>query len=115
MQAPAQARDAGLGGEQRLHDEAPHREDQLRLDELELAQQVRRALADLEGLRIAVARRTALEHVADVDVLAAREAARGEHVVEQAPGLPYEGLDPRVRFGARRLAHPPPVRLLVAD
>src|SRR5205809_7442792 len=99
MQAPAQARDAGLGVEQRLHRETPHREDQLRLDELELAQQVRRALADLEGLRIAVARRTALEHVADVDALAARDSERGEHVVEQAPGLPPDGFAARGLLG----------------
>src|SRR3989441_13088184 len=114
MQPPAQARDARLGVEQRLHGKAPHREDQFRLDELELAQQVGRALADLEGLRIAVARRAALEHVADVDVLAAREADRGEHVVEQATGLPHERLAPRVFLGTRRLAHQQPVRLLVA-
>src|SRR5207245_8378327 len=46
MQAPAQARDTRLGVEQRLYGEAPHREDQFRLDELELAQQMRRALGD---------------------------------------------------------------------
>src|SRR5882762_5618611 len=80
MQAPAQARNARLGVEQRLHGKAPHREDQFRPDELQLAQQMGRALGDLEGLRIAVARRTALEHVADVDVLASREADRGENV-----------------------------------
>src|SRR5262249_11044833 len=101
MQAPAQARDARLGAEQRLHREAPHREYQFGLDQLELAQQVRRALRDLEGLGVAVARRAALEYVADVDVLAACEADRGEHVVEQPPGLADERLAARVLLGAR--------------
>src|SRR5262249_32553033 len=115
VQPSAQARDARLGAEQRLHREAPHCEYQLGLDQLELAQQVRRALRHLEGLGVAVARWAALEHIADVDVLAARKADRREHVVEQAPRLSDEGLAAGILFGARRLADQQPVGLLVAD
>jgi hypothetical protein len=115
VHAPAQAGDRGVGGEQRLRGEAPHREDQLGLDEVDLRVQVRRAPRDLLRLRIAVARRPALEHVADIDVLLAGQVDGGEHVVEQAPGLADERFAEAVLLRARRLAHQQPVGLLVAD
>src|SRR5882672_8216221 len=104
VQAPAQAGNARLGAQQRLHGESAHGEYQFGLDQLELAQQVRRALRDLEGLGVAVARRPALEDIADVYVVAARQSYRREHVVEQPSRLPDEGLAALVFLGARRLA-----------
>ena len=112
---PAQAGDAGIAVEQRLRGEAPHGDDQLGLDQLDLAQQVRRALPYLLRLRVAIARRAAFQDVGDIHVLAALQADRGEHVVEQPPGLPDEGLAQPVFLGAGRLADQQPVGVLIAD
>ena len=81
---------------------------------VDLAQKKRRALRHLVGLGIAVARRPALEHVGDVDVLAALESDRGEHVVEQLPRLADERVAEPVLLCARRLADQHPLRVLIA-
>ena len=92
VHAAAQAGDARVGVEQRLRGEAPHRDDQLRLDQLDLLQQVRRALRHFVGLGIAVARRPALEHVGDVDVLAARSRPIAASMLSSSlPAWPTNG------------------------
>ena len=70
-----------------------------------------RHASDLGRLGRAVVGRPALEHVGDVDVAAARDAKRREHVVEQPPGLPHERLASRIFFRARRLADEQPLRV----
>src|SRR5207247_6392209 len=63
---PVAERAEGLPGvEQRLRRRAPHGEDYFRLRELDLAQQIRHAGADLIVLWDAVVRWPALHHVAD--------------------------------------------------
>src|ERR1044072_3895649 len=44
VEAPAEAGDAGVGLEERLRGEAAHRDDELGAHQLDLAQQMRRAL-----------------------------------------------------------------------
>ena len=74
----AQLADRELRLEQSLRRERAEREDHLRPDELDLADQVRAARGDFVGHRIAVARRTMLEDVADEHVLALEvDGARG--------------------------------------
>ena len=111
----AQAGNRGAGFQQRLRGEAPHREDQLRLDQLDLLQEMRAALRDFLRRRVAVSRRAALEHVRDVDVGAARKADRRQHVVEQLARLADERIAEAILFRARRLADQHPVGVLVAD
>ena len=93
----------GLAREE-LRGEVAERGDQLRLDELDLLEEVALARLDLVGLRVAVPRRAALDHVGDVDVLA-READSGEELVEELPGLADERIALLVLVEAGRLAH----------
>ena len=111
----AQAGDAGSGVEQGLRRKAAHGDDELRLDERDLTQQVRRASCHLVGLGIAVSGGAALEDVADEDVLAALQADRRQHVVEQLAGLSYEGLAEPVFLRPGRFAHEHPSGALAAD
>ena len=93
---------SGLPVEQ-LRREVAERRDELRLDQLDLPEEVRLARLDLVGLRIAVPRRAALDHVGDVDV-GALEADPGEQLLEQLPRLADEGDALLVLVEARRLA-----------
>ena len=88
---------------EKLGREVAERRDHLRLDQLDLAEQVRLARLDLVLLRVAVAGRTALEDVRDVDVLAA-EIDACEQPVEQLPRLADEGDALLVLVEARRFA-----------
>src|SRR4051812_38842926 len=65
---PVHARDAERAAGEQLRREVAERRDDLRLDQLDLAEEVRLARLDLVGLRVAVAGRTAFEDVRDVDV-----------------------------------------------
>ena len=64
------------------------------------SREVRHARRHLVGLGLAVLGRAALDDVADVDVVAL-EAHRGDHPVEQLPGLADERQALRVLVGAR--------------
>ena len=112
--AAAQARDRILRLQQRPRGERAQRDDDLRLDRGELAEQERLARRDLVGLRIAVARRPALEHVGDVD-LVALEAHRLDHLRQQLAGAPDERDALHVFIRARRFADEHQVRRRVAD
>ena len=61
-----------------------------RLDQLDLLEEMRLAGLDLLRLRVAVARRPALEDVRDVDVLA-READAREQLASSFPAAPTNG------------------------
>src|SRR3982751_224614 len=82
-------RDAVGLARKELRGEVAQRGDQLRLDELDLLEEVALAGLDLVGLRVAVPGRAALDHVGDVDVLAG-ETDSGEELVEELPGLADE-------------------------
>src|SRR5262245_2519385 len=70
MHAAAQPRDRIERAQQRARGERAERDDHLRLDGVDLLEQERFAGLDLVLLRIAIARRTALDDVRDVDILA---------------------------------------------
>src|SRR5688500_14829111 len=79
------------------------RENKLRPDELELLEQVRHALLDLETLRRTVARRSALEDVRDVHVLAPQIDSR-QNLVEKLPRQSDKWLTDAILVRSRRLA-----------
>ena len=56
------------------------------------------------GLRRAIARRTALDHIGDIDLLALETHGRN-HVVEQLPGAAHKGQSLRVLVGSGPFAH----------
>ena len=80
----------------------------------ELLLEERLARGDLVGLGVAVARRAALEDVADVDVVAA-EAHRFDHLGQELAGGADERLAGAILVGARRLADEDQRRVGVAD
>src|SRR4029079_19410458 len=109
------ARDAGVGREKVGSRDLAQRDDHLRPYQLDLAMQERLAGERLAGLRVAVAGRAAFHAICDVDVRAALETDGRQHVVEEPPRLPDEGLALRVFLRPRSLADEHPVRALVAD
>src|SRR2546430_16689570 len=65
--------------------------DDFRLDQRDLPEQITLAGLDLVGLRIAISRRAAHEHIRDIDLLAPEPDSR-QQLVEQFSGLADEGL-----------------------
>src|SRR3989449_1859910 len=90
MDLVPQAPDRLLRVEERLRRGAPHRQHDFGLEELDLAEQVRRAGRDLVVLRQAVLGWAALHHVADEHPLA-WQLDRGEDLREQLAGRSHEG------------------------
>ena len=84
------ARDPQRPAGEELRREVAERRDHLRLDQFDLAEEVRLARLDLVLLRVAVAGWAALEDVRDIDVLAP-ELDTGEQPLEQLPRLADEG------------------------
>ena len=78
----------------------------LRLQQRDLALQVRQALRHFLGLRVAVVGRPALEHVGDEHLLA-RQTDAAQHGIEQTAGAAHEGLALLVFLGARAPRPPP--------
>src|SRR5256712_1975568 len=74
-----------FGVEQGLRGRPAHREDHLRLHDVDLAEQVWHAPCDLIELRQAVLGRPALYHIADEDPLA-RQLDRADDLAEQLAG-----------------------------
>src|SRR5262245_56172399 len=89
--AAAQSRDWIVRLQEALRRELAERDDHLGFHRVDLAQQERFALLHLVGLGIAIVRRTALEHVGDVDVLAA-QTDRLDDFREKLAGAPDERL-----------------------
>ena len=100
--APVDAGD-GLVGEEAGHGVAPQRDHQQGIDEPQLRAEVVAAGLDFAGQGVAVARRAALEHVADVD-LGAAQPGLGQQLLEEGAGLPHEGTALAVLVHARGLA-----------
>ena len=86
----AEPGDGRVGPEQGLRRELPERHDDRRSDGVQLRLEERLAGLDLVRLGIAVPRRAALDHVADVDLVAA-VAHRRDHLRQQLAGGTDEG------------------------
>ena len=97
-----QLRDAGRVAAQELRREVAQRADDARLDELDLAHEVLRAVLDLPRQRVAVAGRPAAQDVGDEDI-GAREPDLSEQLVEQLAGGAHERDSLLVLLRARRL------------
>ena len=100
------------------HRMATERDDEGRIERLDLAAQERRAGGDLVGLGVAVVGRAALDDVGDED-LVAPPADRPEQLGEErarprrrtaGPGGPRCSRGPRRRTGPRSTGGPPPAR-----
>src|SRR6185295_14011755 len=98
-----QLRDPGLRHQQRLHRDVAQAADQLRLDRRDLPLQPGHARRHLVRRRRPVARRTALEDVADED-LAALDAQPLQRVREQLARAAHERLALQILILPRRLA-----------
>src|SRR5689334_14320779 len=112
---PAQLRDRRLRAQQRLGGELAERDDHLRRDQLQLANEERLAARDLVRLGIAVLRRPALDDVRDVDVLAPELHPLGDDLREQLAGAADERLALQVLVATGRLADEHEARARVAD
>ena len=110
----AQPRDRILRAKQRLRGERSERHDHLRRDDIDLAKQERFARLDFVRLGVAVAGRTALDDVRDVD-LVARQPDGFDDLREQLTGAPHEWNALDVFVSAGRLADEHQVRISVAD
>ena len=89
VDAAAQPRDRIERPQQRPCREGTERDDHLRLDDVDLLKQKRLARLDFVLLGIAVARRTALDDVGDINVLAL-EIDRFDDLRQQLTGTPDE-------------------------
>jgi len=116
LRAPVHARDASVGAREQLGREVAERADHLWLDELDLPVQVGPAGVELVRLRVTVARRSALEGVADKHVLP-RQPDLPQELVEQLAGAAYERQALEVLVMAGRLAdeHQVGVRVAVSE
>jgi hypothetical protein len=88
---------------QELGREVAERGHDTRLDQADLLEQIRPAGLDLHRLRIAVARRAALEDVGDEDV-PTRHADSGQQLCQQRSGAADERKPLSILLGSRRLA-----------
>ena len=110
----AQAGEARFGAEEADRRSLAERHDEARLEELDLAVEIRSARRRFLGARRAIAGRAALHHVGDVRLAPTRDADRREHAVEELAGLAHEGLALLVLVGAGALSHEEPRRGFVA-
>jgi hypothetical protein len=113
VHASAQLAERRIRPEQVLRRDAADRQDQRRVDQLDLPVEVAAAEARLVLRRVAVARRATLEHVCNVN-LSAREAQCAQHRIEQLPGAADERLALTIFLGAGRLTDDQPARAPVA-
>src|SRR5690349_11607576 len=114
MRLPSQLADRELRLEKSLGREGAQRQYDLRSDELDLTNQVRRARNDLVGQRIAVTRRTMLEDIRNEHVLTP-EVDRSEDLVQQLARLADERLALLILVRAGRFADAHEVGVGVSD
>ena len=98
-----QPHDAFADAEQRLGGGAAEQHQHLRRHELDLPREERRAGLDLLGSRRAVAWRTPIDSVGDVDVSLVK-TDRGKHAVEQLAGAADKGPALQILVAAGRFA-----------
>ena len=108
------ARDPERAAREELRREVAERRDDARLDQLDLAEEVRLAGLDLVRLRVAVARRAALQDVRDVDVAARVRPIPSSRLLEQLARLADERDALLVLVEAGRLADEHQVGVRVA-
>ena len=104
MKTPAQARDAHLGAEHEVRGKVAQTHDHVRPDGANLFAQEWRADGNLLRLGIAIVWRAALDHIADIDVLASQSRQRQERV-EVLAGSAHKWLALQILVAARALAH----------
>src|SRR5215210_3843658 len=104
LRAAVDPGDARALSREQLGGEVAERADHERLEQLDLAEQVRAALLDLAGKRVAIPGRPALEHVGD-EHLPALEPDLLEQAVEQLAGAADERPALAVLLHPRGLAH----------
>jgi len=107
-------RDPGRLAREQLRREVAERSDELRLDQLYLAEEVPFSCLDLVRHRIAVPGRPALDHVRDVHVVAGH-ADPTQELVQELPRLADERVALLVFVEARRLADEHQLGLRVAN
>src|SRR4030095_10826878 len=105
VQLAAQLGDALLRADEGLRGEVAEREDDARLDGVELRRQEGIARRHLVRLRIAVPLGPALHHVGDVAVALTVESHRREHLREELTGTAHEGFALLVFLLTRAFAH----------
>ena len=99
---------------QALEREAPEGDDDSRLDDFNLAANVRTACVELVLLGIAILGRPAFHHISDVDVVAC-QMHRFDDVGEKLPRPPDERFALDVFVAARRLADEHQIGVGIAD
>ncbi len=114
MPAAAQATDGALLAQQTLYGDASQGNNDARIDGGKLALEIGLAGGDFLGTRIAVLRRTAFFHIADINLVAAQPHGE-EDAIEKPSGLADEGLSPFVLLATWGLADEHEARLGVAD
>jgi hypothetical protein len=100
MNLPAQTTQRGVGGQEVLRRDAPHREHNVGPQQLNLAHEVRKAGNNFLGLGITIARRPAFQHVGNVHVAAATESDCLEHGIQEVAGTTDERLTSAILFSA---------------
>src|SRR5258705_6320163 len=110
LRPPVHPRDPGRIAREQLGREVAERADDLRLDQLDLAEQVGLAGLDLLGQRVAVARWAAADHVRDERVRAL-DPHLCEQIVEKLSRPSHERKPLLVLVRARRLADGAQVRV----
>ena len=111
LDLPADPRDRRLVLAQQPRGEVAERDDDRRLDQLELAVEPARAVGDLRRRRVAVVRRAALEDVGDEDVLARDPDLRRAAGSAACPARPTNGTPSRSSSAPGRLADEQEVRV----
>ena len=104
VQLPTQLANRRCGLQQCLRREPAECENDARVHQFELAQQVGLAGVDFCRHGIAISRRTMLEHVADVDLLAL-QLDRTKNFGQQLPRFPNERAPLLVFVCTRRFTH----------
>ena len=112
--AAAHTTDRVVRTEQILRSYFSYRQDNLRLDQFDLAFQVVATGSRFARLRVAVIRRPAFQNVGDEHFFAALPNGE-QHLVEQFPGPANEWLASTILFGSRRFANDQPVRIWTTD
>jgi len=107
------APDGRRGLQEVLRGHTPERDDEPGLDDVELLEQIGNAGLHFVRLGVAIVRRTALENVGDVDVLAL-EVDGLEDLVQQLAHRADEGLALEILVAARGLAHQHQCRVGIA-
>ncbi len=117
MPSPARPHNAFAQTQNLLRRDSAESEENLRAGERRMPLQKRTALRLLLLRRGAVAGRTPRHDIGDIDILAARQADSGEHLIQEPSAAPDKGKPLRVFFRARTLAdqHDPRFRHAVRE